>query len=63
MYRFEKPNFDRLDAENAKFRPENRILHAKLCIYTAGKVIIPPTECFCEEMYVQYVFFLTASWG
>ena len=29
-----KHNFDRLDAENAQFRPEHRILHAKLCIYT-----------------------------
>ena len=32
-YRFENPNFDRLDAENAQFRREHRIPHAKLCIY------------------------------
>ena len=30
--KFEFPNFDRLDAENAQFWPENRILHAKLYI-------------------------------
>ena len=30
--RFEKPNFDRLDAENPQFRPEHRILRVKLCI-------------------------------
>ena len=29
----EHPNFDRLDAENAKFWPEHRIPHAKLSIY------------------------------
>ena len=32
FYRFENPNFDRLDAENAQFRPENRIPHVKLYI-------------------------------
>ena len=57
-YRLEKPNVDRLDAENAQFRPENQILHAKLCMYTAGNVIIPRTEWFLEEMYVLICFFL-----
>ena len=51
FYRLENPNFDRLDAENAQFRRENRIPHANMCIYTAGNVIIPPTEWFLEDWY------------
>ena len=31
-YSFDNLKFDRLDAENAQFRRENRILRAKLCI-------------------------------
>ena len=61
--KFEFPNFDRLDAENAQFRPENRILHAKLCIYTAGKAIIPPTKWFLDDFYVLICFFLNRIMG
>ena len=47
----EFPKVDRLDAENAQFRPEHRIPHAKLYILTAGKVNIVRTECFLLEHY------------
>ena len=65
FYRVETPNVDRLDAENAQFRPENRILHAKLCIYTGGKVIILPTYWFFRRVlfFCNMFLLLTVSWG
>ena len=63
FHRLKKPNFHRLDAENAQFRPENRILRAKLCIYTAGKAIIPRTQWFLEDFYFLICFFLNCIMG
>ena len=65
--RFKNRKFDPLDSENAQFRPENRILRVKLCIYiyiyTAGNVIIPPTEWLLEEIYCLTCVFLNRIMG
>ena len=56
-------NFDRLDAENTQFRPENRIPHAKLYMLTAGKVNILRTECVVEEMDCLTCLFINRIMG